>query len=565
MFPPNHREAAPQRSWIVETLRQRAAESPHGAMFREYRPERTDITVGEFYTAMRKIAHFLQSVGVRRDSVFIVDVDMAQHWEAYAAWCAGQMTGAVAFFWPPDMRFRFAQAETVASDAHNGGPTPVVCATTERAHKWIANDRAHGVPQRPLLCLGADGAAEGGIVPFGVWRGFPGVNVPAECGPTAAFAYTQGSHHDARRVPLAFAHLRAQAAELCGRFGLGPGLAVAVDLTSVHTVTLTVFAACVLSGAAFVCRSADVPMPDILRDADATHAFCLPTTVREIASHIESPASAPARRWHRLCLRLGKYRQRNPHAGIGRVIRSACTEPLRSRLFPSLRAIVSYGNHFHAKSAETLSYLQIPVYNAYTVAEFGFAHIHGFMGDGGFMASVLASVHGGLLSLCAPAASPEPCPMDDLVFEDGATGLCTHRTHLIALEGGRTVDVAPAREFLRRCPLVEDVFIFGEGRPFLTALVYPDAHAVAAWAARNRIEAPFEELTRDPRLYRAVLAAVEDSNLRRPAAQAVRKFAVLPRPIAEDPRILTPCLLTRIPDIERRYAALLDSFYRDSF
>ena len=81
--------------------------------------------------------------------------------------------------------------------------------------------------------------------------------------------------------------------------------------------------------------------------------------MQQIVSDLRSPASGHARRWRALCLRLGKYRQRNPRSSLHSLIRSVCIGPLRNTVFPALEAVVSYGNHFHVKSAEIFSYLGI--------------------------------------------------------------------------------------------------------------------------------------------------------------------------------------------------------------
>ncbi len=563
-----------EKSWILQSLDCIAQSSPDSVLIREYGAAETSVSRGEFWVASRKLAHLLQTLGVTKGSVLLIDIDMRQHWQAYAAWCACQWIGAAAFFWPPDMRFRFAQAETIYADQRNHQPTIVFAATRDRIRRWQENDKKSAFPARKFLCLESSDDSMTDVIPFDQVAEIP---LPEEnfgeeregeedeeIG-EAALVYTQGSHQDARRIALSFEQLHTQAEEIQQRFSLTPDHILAFDLPSIQTVSLVLFATCLHVGAIFVCRSDDVPMLHVLHQSNATHAFCLPTTLQQIVSDLQAPASRQARRWRAFCLRLGKYRQRNPQTSLRSLIHSLCLQPLKNKLFPALQSVVSYGNHFHVKSAEILHYLGILVSNAYTVAEFGIVHLHGFMGQGSFLHGLKPSIHAGILTISDTAPTPRTVCTDDLIFEDDSTGLCTHRRHMIQLGSGKTIDVAPAREYIRQNPLIEDIFLFGESRPFLTALIYLHPQNLCAWATQRKIPGKFEEITQNPEVYQHILHIIEKSNLRRPAAETIQKIALLPCAIADDPRILTPCRLTRIPDIARRYAALIDSFYRDSF
>lgn len=549
------------KSWIISSLENWVQKSPNEDFFIEYRSEKCVLSRSEFLKRTRKIAHMLDEYGLKPGNRLFIDIDMKMHWEAFATWCAAQILGAEVLFWSPDMRFRFANDETTRGDDHNGYPTMVVLSTPERAKKWNDTD-ANLHTSRTLFVLHPNDNAPANVVPFKKYQVCPPLETRQNTRDDAILIYTQGSHQNARCIRLSLSHLWTQVQELDEIFPFHTQDPIAIDLTSIHSVSIVLFAAAVRFGNAFVCRSLNHSMLSILRDDHVTWGFCLPTTLRQIVDEIQTTKSLWQQSRRRFALQLAKYRRRNPNSKFVGLIDKTCVQPIKNHLFPNLKALVSYGNHFHAKAAEVASYLNIPVYNAYTCTEFGFVHVHAFMGAGHFLAHVEPIIKNGILSL---RSNQTTVCMDDLVFVDVQCGLCTHRPHQIQFDDGKKVDVASTREWLRQHPLVGDIFIFGENRPFLTALIYLNKKNLLDWAQTHKISGNFEALTQNPHVYQCIHDVIEKSNQRRSSREAIQKFALLRRTLDEDPRILTPCQLTRLTEIEHRYAALIDSFYKDNF
>ncbi|MBQ9817228.1 MAG: AMP-binding protein [Proteobacteria bacterium] len=568
-----------QRSWMVSALERLLNQAPEHPLVIEYGESVISRTRRQFFELSQNLACFLSQRGVRRGSRVIVDIDMRMHWETLVTWLACQMLSASAFFWPPDMRFRHARKETVSADEMNGGPAIVITGSPERAKRWLEDDEERGVEHRLIIYLSHPdvksaevtfkGKTPANLVSFerAVSADESQFNIML-VGEEAALVYTQGSHQEARLVSLSYAHLMAQAEDIRSHVKLDNQARVFIDLTSPHTVCLVLFAACLQCGATLVCRSRNWDVGEILRTGGVSHAFLLPRTLEKLSKEIVSPedANGAVQKWRRLCLRFGKYRIRNAQSSLNWMIDSVCVEPTRKKLFPHIQSIISYGNHFDSKVGELFSFLNVPVMNAYTVSEIGFVHLHTFMGSGGYLKSIEPRVKNGVLSVKANRAGTSYICTDDLIFEDSRCGLCTHRNLLLHLNTGITVDVSPMRDILRREPLIDEVFIFGEDRPFLTALIYLNRSVLKSWSMEQGIEAEsFESMSQNPKLYRHIREIVDACNLLRTSDEAIQKIAILTRPIDEDPRILTPCSLTRRTDVEHRYMRILNSFYSESF
>ncbi|MBQ9242141.1 MAG: AMP-binding protein [Proteobacteria bacterium] len=562
-------DRANQRSFLLSALERQITLDGGRQLLRHYGQSGSveALTFAEVFARVRGLAGYLCAHGVERGAHVIFDVDTGLSNAVLCGWLACQMIGAVAQLWPSDMRYRFQkEAASQGDEACGGSPAVVFIGHIDRVPKWRENDTG-AAARRLLICLsGTEGCMDADVVSYAQAVASPGVEkcalVAAE--EEAALVCTQGTHQRARLVPLAYAHLEAQVDDLRGNFELSSECSVFVDLATVHTVCLELFAACIYSGAVFVSRDADVLVSEILESERPTHVFLLPS---EMAILAESCLPENASAWRRFCLRMGKVRAARRLGGWGgNLLRVACVRPIEAEILHGARMVISYGNHFDAKAAELFGILGTRVFNAYTVSEFGFVHLKEQFKAGGYLRSVEACVRGGMLAVRSRRVGMPWLSMDDLVFEDELRGIYAHRPLRVTLSDGAEVDTSPMREILRRDPIIDEVFIFGEGRPWLSALIYLNAARLFEWASAQKIDADkFSALTQDPRVYQHILGIVSACNLKRAARESVQKMAILPKTLQEDPRILSICGLTRPDDVERRYAAMIESFYRENF
>lgn len=580
-------ENASQKSWFLSTVERLIEADSEQILITDLHSAEGKLVRNRqrFYEQVQNIASFLSSMGVKRDTRIIMDIDVGMRWEVFAIWCACQKLGACAVFFPPDMRYRDVKTEIDDADAHNGAPSIAVVGTPERVKKWVTTE-ADAPVARTLIYLSnicRNGAMLDSLfdwpLPDNLIHFEKAVICSSEGQPLpvlvhddapAAMVFTQGSHQNARRVGISYAQFRAQAEDLQHFFALSSDDIVTIDLTAPLAVCLYVFSASLYSGAAFVCRSAATDMATVLSDYGVTHAFMLPHEISRLVNRISSPNSTSRlkTRWRQMCLSGGKFRIRNTRNYLkwtDKLIHSFCTTPIKESTMPSLKALISYGNHFDAKHGDLLSFIDVPVFNAFTVTELGFVHLSGFTGKGGFMKSVETKIRNGILSVKSRRSSNYICT-DDLIFEDERCGLCSRRNFQITLASQTLVDATPAREILRRHPIIDEVFIFGQNRPFLTALVYLNPEALETWCTHQKLSCnDFESMAQHPQVYSHIRHLVDACNQMRGQHESIQKLAILPRSIEQDPRILTPCRLTRPTDVERRYAALIQSLYSDNY
>jgi long-chain acyl-CoA synthetase len=145
----------------------------------------------------------------------------------------------------------------------------------------------------------------------------------------------------------------------------------------------------------------------------------------------------------------------------------------------------------------------------------------------------------------------------------GALRITDRKKDLIKTAGGKYV--APQHietRFKAMCPLVSAIVVHGEGRPYITALIDLDADAVRGWAADHDLAgASHAEISRSPRLIRAIEEHVVGVNAGLARWETIKRFSVLPHHLTVEAGDLTPSLKLKRRAVEHRHAAVLDGLY----
>ena len=105
--------------------------------------------------------------------------------------------------------------------------------------------------------------------------------------------------------------------------------------------------------------------------------------------------------------------------------------------------------------------------------------------------------------------------------------------------------------------------VVGDRRPFLVALVVPDAEWALQWAQENGETFDLARLQDLPGFRSAVRSAIDRMNRELSVIEKVRQFAFADEPFAIDNGELTPSLKIRRHKLRERYGARLDGLYRD--
>lgn len=145
-------------------------------------------------------------------------------------------------------------------------------------------------------------------------------------------------------------------------------------------------------------------------------------------------------------------------------------------------------------------------------------------------------------------------------YHTGDLGAITPTGHLriigrkkdiLVTAGGKNVVPAPLEERIRAHPLVEECVVLGDGRPFITALVWVDLTALD----------PERGPDAEARLRAELDPVIEAANRTVSRAEAIGRYAIVTEPLSLEAGSLTPTAKVRRAVVLERFAEPIDQLY----
>ncbi|HEY5516277.1 MAG TPA: AMP-dependent synthetase/ligase [Pengzhenrongella sp.] len=146
--------------------------------------------------------------------------------------------------------------------------------------------------------------------------------------------------------------------------------------------------------------------------------------------------------------------------------------------------------------------------------------------------------------------------------EDGFLRITGRKKEIIVTAGGKNVAPALLEDRLRGHPLVSQVVVVGDQRPFIAALVTLDAESVPGWlAAHGHPEMSIAEAAEHPAVLASLDKAVERTNRAVSRAESIRKYRILAGDLTIANGYLTPKLSVRRMEVLKDFAGEIDTLY----
>jgi long-chain acyl-CoA synthetase len=150
------------------------------------------------------------------------------------------------------------------------------------------------------------------------------------------------------------------------------------------------------------------------------------------------------------------------------------------------------------------------------------------------------------------------------VWEDGHLKILDRKKDIIITAGGKNVTPAYIENKLKFSSYIQDAVVVGDRRKYLVALILIDEDNVTKFAQDHRIPfGTFAELTQQPEIVHLIGQEVDHVNRTVSQVESIKKFALLPRRFYEEEGDVTPTKKVKRRNLERRYADLIDSLYRE--
>ncbi len=146
---------------------------------------------------------------------------------------------------------------------------------------------------------------------------------------------------------------------------------------------------------------------------------------------------------------------------------------------------------------------------------------------------------------------------------DGFLTITGRLKEIIVTAGGKNVAPAALEDPIRANPLVGQVVVVGDKKPFISALITLDPEMLPVWLNNNGEDAgmSIEEATTNPAVLAEVQRAIDAANENVSRAESIRKFTILPTELTEASGHLTPKMSIKRNVILEDFADSIESMY----
>ncbi|MCC2031887.1 AMP-dependent synthetase/ligase [Microbacterium allomyrinae] len=126
--------------------------------------------------------------------------------------------------------------------------------------------------------------------------------------------------------------------------------------------------------------------------------------------------------------------------------------------------------------------------------------------------------------------------------DEGFLTITGRKKEIIVTAGGKNVAPAALEDPIRANPIISQVVVVGDQKPFIAALVTLDPDMLPTWLSNNGLAAdlPLTEAVGNPAVRAEVQRAIDEANKHVSRAESIRKFTILPTEWTEASGHLTP-------------------------
>ncbi|MFF1541951.1 AMP-dependent synthetase/ligase [Microbacterium sp. NPDC058269] len=146
---------------------------------------------------------------------------------------------------------------------------------------------------------------------------------------------------------------------------------------------------------------------------------------------------------------------------------------------------------------------------------------------------------------------------------EGFLTITGRKKEIIVTAGGKNVAPAALEDPIRANPIIGQVVVVGDQRPFISALVTLDPEMLPTWLANNGLEATMSlvDAAKNEAVRAEVQRAVDAANARVSRAESIRKFTILDSEWTEASGHLTPKLSIKRNIIMNDFADEIAAIY----
>lgn len=146
---------------------------------------------------------------------------------------------------------------------------------------------------------------------------------------------------------------------------------------------------------------------------------------------------------------------------------------------------------------------------------------------------------------------------------DGYLAITGRKKDLLVTAGGKNVAPAVLEDRARAHPLISQIVVVGDARPFVAALVTLDQDYLPIWLELQHrpADTPLETLVDDPAVAAEIQQAIDGANAAVSKAEAIRKFRILTSDFTVEGGQLTPSMKVKRNVVADEHQAEIEALY----
>jgi long-chain acyl-CoA synthetase len=152
------------------------------------------------------------------------------------------------------------------------------------------------------------------------------------------------------------------------------------------------------------------------------------------------------------------------------------------------------------------------------------------------------------------------------IDDDGYLEITGRKKEIIVTAGGKNVAPAALEDPIRANPIIGQVIVVGDQKPFISALLTLDEEMLPVWLNNNDLDAnmPVAEAAKNPKVLAEVQRAIDVGNAAVSRAESIRKFQILDAELTEASGHLTPKLSIKRNVILNDFADVIEGMYNSA-
>lgn len=147
--------------------------------------------------------------------------------------------------------------------------------------------------------------------------------------------------------------------------------------------------------------------------------------------------------------------------------------------------------------------------------------------------------------------------------DEGYLTITGRKKEIIVTAGGKNVAPSYLEDPIRSDPLIGQVVVVGDKKPYISALITLDSEMLPMWLANNKLDPSMsvDDASAHPAVLAQIQNAIDRANAKVSRAESIRKFTILPMEFTEATGHLTPKMSIKRAVIMKDFANEIEAMY----